>query len=92
MWRQRVAAAVEGNRADGIVARKQVRIGRECGFRVLVVVMNLPEPEKVSSSSRRIGALGQSQAFAFAFKDQLGVVNEGHAVSLGELLAPEPTK
>jgi len=96
-----VALGVEGDGADGVVAAKAggVRVGwkgsfppqrqrpvaGDPGFRAFVVVEDVAGEGFVGQSGG-LADLGMGEALAFAVEDEFGVVDEGHAVSLGELL------
>jgi hypothetical protein len=68
-----------------------LRVDEDPGFRTLVVVEDGVEGgfgagEGLVVEAGGLAELGMGEAFAFAVEDQLGVVDEGHAVGCGEVL------
>ena len=83
-----VAVGVEGYGADGVVG---VHVRVEGGLGVLVVAKDLAGEGFVGEAGGLAG-LCVFEAFAFAIEDQLGVVDEGHAMGVGKALRAFPDK
>ena len=70
---------------SGTLVLKRGGFGRKRGFRALVVVEDLAG-EGVVGESGGLAGLGVGETLALAVENQLGVVDEGHAVGVGKLL------
>ena len=82
---QPIARLVE-SRGNQIIPEVPQTIARS------IAIGNPADGLTVAAALRETGGLaglGQSEAFAFAVQDQVGVVDEGHAVGLGELLGAD---
>jgi len=83
-----VAVEVDGDGADGVVTPLGGVVdgfGGHGRFGALVVVEDVAGEGFVGEAGGFAG-LGVAEAFALAVEDQLGVVNEDHAVGVGKLL------
>jgi len=86
-----VAMDIESDGADGVVTAETAGIVNGGCLGVLVVVEDgleggIEAGEGVVAEAGGLAALGMSEALALTVEDQFGVVDEGHAVGLGELL------
>jgi hypothetical protein len=86
-----IAAGIESDGADGVVTGETGGVVNNCCLRALVVVEDrkqrrIQAGECVVTEASRFAELSMDEALTLAVEDQLGVVDEGHAVGLGKLL------